>query len=314
MFDHEKLQVFFRGEFVPFDKAVISVSNTGFLYGLGIFSGIRAHYNDKSKKLFIFRPQAHFERFNFGCRLFRYQNFLDNYDYPRFVGVLKELIQRNNIREDVYIRVGNFSDENRITPKFIGYKDSFTVFLYPLGDYVPVTGMRCVVSSWNRVDDNAIPARAKCNGGYVNTAFAKTEALLNGFDEAIFLNGEGNVVEGSAENIFLVESGVLITPPKSQNILEGITRDTVLQIAADLGIKVVERAIGRSELYRAHEVFLTGTGAKVSPVTEIDRYKVGNGEIGPISKAIQDVYFKAVRGESPEYNSWLVDAYESTNS
>lgn len=310
MFDHETLQVYFRGEFVPFEKAVISVANSGFLYGLGVFTGIRAHFNAECGRLFIFRPDLHFERFHFGCRLFRYSGFTDQYDYPRFLTVLRELIQRNNIREDVYIRVSNFTDENRITPKFVGYRDSLSAFLYPLGDYVPVNGMRCCVSSWQRVQDNALPARAKTHGGYVNTAFAKTEALLAGFDEALFLDSAGHVVEGSAENLFVVEKGTIVTPPKSDNILEGITRATVLEIADDLGIPVVERSISRSELYRADEVFLTGTGAKVSPVTEIDRYQIGNGGVGPISKRIQEFYFQVVRGELPEYSNWLVDAFD----
>jgi branched-chain amino acid aminotransferase len=282
MFDHEQKKVYFRGKIVDFKDATISVANSGFLYGLGVFSGIRAHYNSQTEKLYIFRPDAHFARLQFGCRLFRYAEFLKNYDYPRFLAVLKELIRANNIREDVYIRVSNFSDENRVTPKFV-YKDSLAAFLYPLGDYVPTSGMRCMVSSWTRVEDNSIPSRAKTHGGYVNTAFAKTEALLGGFDEAIFLNSRGHVVEGSAENIFLVFNGRIVTPPKSDNILEGITRDTVLTLAADLGIPCEERTIARSELYRADEVFLTGTGAKVSPVTEIDRYPVGDGKVGPIS-------------------------------
>ena len=307
MFDHETLKVYFRGEIVDFSKATISVCNSGFLYGLGVFTGIRAHFNEKQGKLYIFRPDAHYARFYQSCKLFRYTGFTDHYDYPRFLKVLVDLLKVNSIREDAYIRVSNFTDENRITPKFVTYKDSLTVFLYPLGDYVPTGGMRCMVSSWTRVEDNSIPARSKTHGGYVNTAFAKTEALKNGFDEAIFLDKNGHVVEGSAENIFLVIDGKLVTPPVSDNILEGITRKSVMEIAADKGIPVVERTVDRSELYRADEVFLTGTGAKVSPVTEIDFYKIGDGTVGKISKSIQETYFAAVRGELPQYHSWIVE-------
>ncbi|MFN8389107.1 MAG: branched-chain amino acid transaminase [Bdellovibrionota bacterium] len=309
MFDHEKLKVFCRGEIVDFKDATISIANSGFLYGLGVFTGIRAHYNSATGKLYIFRPDAHFARLQFACKIFRYSNFLETYDYPKFLGILKDLIRVNDIREDTYIRVSNFSDENRITPKFI-YKDSLSAFLYPLGDYVPTGGMRCMISSWTRVDDNSIPSRPKTHGGYVNTAFAKTEALQNGFDEAIFLDRHGHVVEGSAENIFVVIGGKVITPPASDNILEGITRDTVLTIIRDLKLPHEERTIARSELYKADEIFLTGTGAKVSPVTEIDRYQIGSGKVGPISQKIQDVYFKAVKGECSEYMHWLSSAFD----
>lgn len=304
MFNHEELIVYNRGEFLHFKDAHLSIANTGFLYGLGVFSGIRAHFNETQNKLFVFRPQAHFERLRFGCKVFGFKNFLNSMSYENFTSMLSGLITKNNIREDVYIRVSAYSDENRITPKFV-YKDSLSAFLYPLGDYVPSSGMRCMVSSWTRVEDNALPARLKSHGSYVNTAFAKSEALGNGYDEALFLNSRGFVVEGSAENLFIVSDGMLITPPKSDNILEGITRDTVLQFAKDEGIPFSERSIARSELYRADEVFLTGTGAKVSPVTEIDKYPVGDGKVGPISSRLQKLYQSVVRGEVKKYANWL---------
>ncbi|MCC6932302.1 MAG: branched-chain amino acid transaminase [Deltaproteobacteria bacterium] len=310
MFDHETLKVFFRGDFVDFNQATISVANTGFLYGLGVFSGIRAHCNKEEDRLYLFRPDEHYKRFRAACKLCRYENFLSTYDYAAFLRILVTLIQVNNIREDVYIRVGNFSDENRITPKFVGYRDSLCAFLYPLGDYIPTTGMRCKVSSWTRVEDNAIPARAKFNGAYINTAFAKTEALLDGYDEAIVLDSRGHVVEGSAENIFVVIDGKLITPPVTDNILEGITRKTVLEIAAAEGITTVERTLDRTELYKADEIFLTGTGAKVSPVTEVDKLAIADGKVGMISSKIQSIYFAAVRGEVEKYKHWLIDVYK----
>jgi len=196
-----------------------------------------------------------------------------------------------------------------ITPKFSGYKDALCIFLYPLGDYVPTSGMKCMVSSWTRVEDNSIPARAKMVGAYANTAFAKAEAEVNGYDESLVLDRNGHVVEGSAENIFLVIDGSLVTPPVTDNILEGVTRKTVLEIARDEGISVVERSVDRTELYKADDIFLTGTGAKVSPVVEVDRIKVGNGAVGPLSKRIQEIYFAAVKGTVPHYRHWLVDVY-----
>lgn len=309
MFDHEKLKVYFRGEIVDFKDATVSISNTGFMYGLGAFTGIRAHYNEKNGALYLFRPHDHFERLRFACKLCRFSGFLDNITYDVFLDMLIELITVNNIKEDCYIRITNYSDENRVTPKFVGYKDSLCAFLYPIGQYVPTTGMRCMVSSWTRAEDNAIPARAKLNGIYLNAAFAKTEALLNGCDEALVLDSRGHVVEGSAENLFMVRDGVLVTPTVSDNILEGITRRSVLEISQNEGIQIVERSIDRTELYCADEVFLTGTAAQVSPVVEIDKIAVGNGSVGHISKRIQDIYFDAVHGDIEHYKHWLVDVF-----
>lgn len=310
MLNHEKLKVFFRGEFVDFDKAVISISNSGFLYGLGVFTGIRGHYNEARDKLYIFRPKDHYDRFVNACKLCHYTGFLSTYTYEKFLTVLRQIVQLNNIKQDIYFRVTNFTDENRITPKFVEYKDSFSVFLYPLGDYVPTGGMRCMVSSWTRNADNSIPSRAKINGAYVNTAFAKTDALRMGFDEAIFLDRNGHVVEGSAENIFVIIDGTVITPPVTDDILEGITRKTVIDLCRDMNVPCVERSIDRTELYRADEVLLTGTGAKISPVVEIDHRAIGSGKIGPIGQRLQEQYFRAVRGEEKKFMSWLVDAYE----
>lgn len=309
MFDHQSLKVFFRGQIVPFEKANISIANTGFLYGLGVFTGMRAHYNTVTDQLFIFRPADHFNRLRFACKTMRHQNFLSTYDSSSFLEIVKQLLTANQIREDVYIRVTNFSDENRISPKLVGYSDSLCAFLYPLGDYVPTTGMRCKVSSWSRIRDNAFPARSKICGAYVNTALTKTEALLDGYDEALVLDDRGHVVEGSAENIFLVYENRIYTPPASDDILEGITRRSVIQIARDLGHEVVERSIDRTELYKADEIFLSGTGAKVSPVIEVDKYPVGTGEPGPVALRIQEIYSKAVRGELENYIHWVESAY-----
>ena len=313
MFDHQKCKVFHRGEFVDFSDAVISVATTGFLYGLSVFTGMRAFRNPVNEKLYIFRVSDHYERLRFSCRLMRFENFSKQYSLAQFSEILKSLVIKNNIKEDVYFRVTVFSDETKIGPYLKGYKDSLSVFVYPLGDYVSTKGMRCVVSSWDRVHDNAIPARAKISGLYVNTALAKTEALLSGYDEALFLDSRGNVVEGSAENLFIVRDGTLITPPVSDHILEGITRQSILDLAKDNGITCLERSISRSELYKADEVFLCGTGAKIAPVTEIDNYQVNAGQVGPISRLLQDSYFSAARGELPEYSSWVQEIETSEN-
>ena len=307
MFKHEQLKVYFRDGYVDFKDAAVSISNTGFLYGLGVFTGMRAHLNKETGKMYLFRPEEHFRRLSFGCKLCQFRNFGEKYNYDKYVGILRELLQMNNIREDAYFRVSVFSDENTITPKFYFYRDSLGVYLYPIGDYIPVTGIKCMVSSWARVEENALPARAKIVGGYVNSAFAKTEALRNGFDEAIFLNNRGNVVEGSASNIFLMIDGRLVTPQVQDNILEGITRLSIIEIAKDAGLEVVERSIGRAELYKADEVFLTGTASQVAPVVQVDNIPVGSGEVGPVAKKLQTLYSRAVRGEDPRYLPWLLE-------
>ncbi len=304
-YDHENSIMFLDGEYISSNEAKISVSNTGFMYGLAVFTGMRAFKNANTGNLNIFRSQAHFERMKYSCKTLRYQNFQKRYSQAQFLQIIKELIVRNSIVDDVYIRVTNFTKDNKVTPKCVGYEDSLSIFLYPLGDYVPTGGMKCKVSSWTRARDNALPARCKINGLYVNSALAKTEALLDGYDEALFLNDKGHVIEGSAENFFMVRDGVLITPPVNDEILEGITRDSVLTIARDKGIPCLERSIARSELMKADEIFLTGTGAKVCPVVEVDKYSVGTGTVGPISKLLQDAYLSAARGELLEYKHWV---------
>jgi len=309
MFDHENLKVFFEGKIVPFEDAKISISNTAFLYGLGVFTGMRAHYNKETDFLYLFRPKEHYERFRFACKLLRYEQFLKNYDYQKFLNVILSLLKENKIKHDVYIRVTNYSDENKISPNLLKYKDNLCAFLYPLGDYVPTDGMKCKVSSWTRAKDNMVPARAKIVGLYVNTALAKSEALMDDYDEALFLDDYGNVVEGSAENLFIVTGGKLITPPVNDSILEGITRASVIQLAESIGLEVQERSIARSELYKADEVFLTGTGAKVSPVVEIDQYLVSDGKVGEVAAKLQSMYFSIIRGEDEKFSNWLVNVY-----
>lgn len=309
MFDHESLKVYLRDKIVDFDQGTVSISNTGFMYGLSCFTGMRAHYNKEQDKLFLFRARDHYNRFCFQCRLMRYDNFLRDYSFEKFQSIIVELLKVNEMRQDTYVRITNFTDENKVTPKFVEYGDALCMFLYPIGNYVPIGGMRCKVSSWNRVDDNYIPARGKITGLYTNTAFAKTEALIGGYDEAIFLDSSGHVVEGSAENIFIVYGDTLVTPGRSDAILEGVTRQSVMEIAKDEGLRVEERSIDRTELYRADEVFMTGTGAQVAPVIEVDDYPLNDRKIGPVSLKLQKLYFDAVRGESEKYMHWLTDVY-----
>jgi branched-chain amino acid aminotransferase len=222
-----------------------------------------------------------------------------------------ELIRRNNFRQDVYIRPFAFKSSEEIGVRLHNLRDSFAIYVTPFGNYVEVDGgIRCMVSSWRRVDDNAAPARAKITGIYVNSALAKTEAMENGFDEAIMLTHDGHVCEGSAENIFLLRDGKVFTPPTSDNILEGLTRLAMIELLRkELDIEVVERSIDRSELYIADEIFLCGTGAQISPVIEVDRRPIGDGQVGPVVSKLQKLYFDIVRGNSAKYRNCLTPVY-----
>ena len=212
--------------------------------------------------------------------------------------------------EDVYMRPLIYKSSELIGVRLHNLDADFTIFAIPFGKYIDTeTGVRAQVSSWRRTDDNAIPARSKITGAYVNSALAKSEAQLNGFDEAIVLTQDGHVSEGSAENLFIVRDGMLITPPVSDNVLEGITRRRLMSVADDMGVSVIERSIDRTELYTADEIFLCGTGAQVSPVIEVDRRTVGDGSPGPITSRLSHTYFDAVRGKLDAYRSWLTPVY-----
>ncbi len=299
---------FFRGEIRPVEEAKISVMTSAFNYGTGVFEGIRAFWNAEEQELFVFRMREHY------ARLLRSASVL-LIDLPYGVDdlcrITLELLRREEFREDVYIRPVAFKASEEIGVRLHGLASDIAIFAVPFKAYLPEGGIRAMVSSWRRVEDNAIPARAKITGAYVNSALAKTEAYLAGFDEAIVLNEDGQVAEGSAENIFLVRDGVLITPPVTANILEGITRDTVITLARDLGIPVAERPVDRTELYLAEEVFLTGTAAGLAPVVEIDRRTVGTGKPGPVFTRLHELYERLVRGKEPRYRAWCTPVYSS---
>lgn len=301
--------VFMNGEFIPASEAKVSVMTHGLSYGTGCFEGIRGYVADDTRQVYIFRAREHFERLHRSCRILTMDL---PYSVDELVEISAELIRRNDQHEDVYLRPFVFKADEVIGVRLHGLKDHFTIYSVPMGNYIDVNrGLHCGVSSWRRIDDNMVPARAKISGGYINSAFAKSEALQNGFDEAIMLTADGHVSEGSAENIFLVLNGELVTPPPSENILLGVTRDTVMKLAQrELGRITRERSIDRTELYCAEEVFLCGTGAQIAPVTMIDHRPIGSGAIGPVSAEIQRIYFDVVRGRRPEYREeWCSPAY-----
>jgi branched-chain amino acid aminotransferase len=301
---------YLRGEFLPLEDAKIGVMTHAFNYGTAVFEGIRGNWNDDEGQLYLFRVREHVERLRLSSKIMRMELRASD---DEIVQQIHELAERSEFREDVYIRPIVYKSTEALGVRLHDLEDDYLLYLAPFGAYLdPDAGARCMTSSWRRVDDTSIPARAKVNGLYVNNAMAKTEAQQSGFDEAIMLNQDGHVSEGSGENIAIIRGGVIITPPPEDNILEGITLETALLIAREhLGVEVERRSIDRSELYIADEVFMTGTAAHVTPVVELDRVPIGDGQPGAITKQLQDRYFQAITGRLPEYAEWLTPVYSS---
>jgi branched-chain amino acid aminotransferase len=297
--------VFYNGEFVEYDSIKIGLSAHALHYGTGCFEGIRSYWNKETKKQNIFRAKEHYERMINSCKILMISI---PYSADKLVEITIEVIKKNNHKEDAYIRPIAFKGEDKIlTFDLPNIQDSFAIFTLPMGHYLNIAkGIKVCTSSWRRISDNAIPARAKLTGAYINTALAKFEAVSNGYGEAIFLTESGHVSEGSAENIFIVKKGKIYTPSVSDDILEGITRNTLIELLdKEFNIKVEERSIDRTELYAADEIFLVGTGAEVTPVTEIDNRQVGKGKIGPLTKKLQAIYFDIVHANNNKYNHWI---------
>ncbi len=298
---------FLDGGFLPLADAKIGVMTHAFNYGTGVFEGIRAYWNVEHEQLYVLHLREHFERLHRSCRIMR---IALPYSVAQLSDIALEVLRRCGYREDAYLRPVAFKSSQIIGVRLHDLEDSFTVFAVPMGAYIDIDrGISCGVSSWRRTDDNAIPARSKITGAYVNAALAKTDANEAGYDEAIVLNPDGHVSEGSAENLFMYRDGVLVTPPGTDNILEGIVRRSILRIAEDEKVPVQIREIDRTELYIADEIFLCGTGAQISPVTSVDHRAIGEGVIGPLTRRISDVYFRAVRGDHERYRSWVTPAY-----
>ena len=300
-------ELFMNGEFVPGAHGMISVRTHGFAYGTGCFEGIRGYWNEAEQQVYLFRLREHYERLLNSCKILQISL---PYTVDQLIAISIELVQRNGQRQDVYLRPVAYKTDQTIGVRLHDLHADLIITSEPLGDYVSTTGMRCGVSSWRRIDDNAIPARAKICGAYVNSAFAKSEAMQNGFDEAIMLTHDGHVSEGSAENIFLVTNGELVTPASTENILLGITRASVMELVQrELGRITREQQIDRTELYVADEIFMCGTGAQIAPVTYVDHRPVGDGRIGPITSAIQQFYVDATHGRLPDYREWCTPVY-----
>ena len=290
---------------VPLEEARVGVMTHAFLYGTAVFEGVRGNWSEERGETLIFRPQEHFERLKKSAHIMRIA-------LPQSAGELTDIcaqvVATCGFREDVYIRPIAYKSGEVIGPRLDGVADDFMLFAIPFGNYLDLdAGIRCQTSTWRRVSDTAIPARAKVNGLYVNSALAKTEAIENGYDEAIMLNDDGHVSEGSGENLVMIRHGKLITPSRSDNVLEGITLESIFRLAKDeLGLEIIERTIDRSELYIADECFLTGTAAHISAMVELDRRPIGAGTVGPITRQLQKLFFDVLRGRNPKYADWLV--------
>jgi branched-chain amino acid aminotransferase len=288
---------------VPETQAVLPIQNQSFLYGTSLFEGIRGYWEPEQNAIVVFRAKEHFERLLSNANIF---GMIIPETVDECLQIVVDLIQKNGLKTDTYLRPTIFKDGCGVGPSLEKFPNSLSIFTTPLGAYVDIeNGLNVCVSSWRRNADNAIPPRAKAGGAYMNTALIKTQALRDGYDDAIVLTQDGHVSEGSAMNLFMVRRGKLVTPAITEDILEGITRDTLIELAInELGLPVEERTVDRSELYVADELFFCGTGAQVAPITKVDKRPVGTGEIGAWSKQLQDLYFKVVKNQIPKYSHW----------
>ncbi|HSL77459.1 MAG TPA: branched-chain amino acid transaminase [Candidatus Limnocylindrales bacterium] len=299
----DDLICYFEGDFVPMKDAKVSIMTHAFMYGTATFEGIRAYWNEEQGTLYGLKVREHVERIRQSCRILLMQDIPSVDELTRLI---IETVRRNGFREDVYIRPSFYKSTKAIGVRLHDLDNELYIITLPFGNYIDTAnGVRLMTSSWRRNADEALPARGKIVGGYVNMAFQKSEAELNGFDEAVVLTAGGHVNESSAANIFVIRDGVALTPPVSDDLLEGVTRKALIELMTNEGIPTAERSIDRSELYVADEIFVCGTGVQVSPVVEVDHRPVGSGEVGPIARLVRDRYFEAVRGRIPAYQHWL---------
>ena len=299
----DDLVVYFEGDYVAMRDAKVSIMTHAFMYGTAVFEGIRAYWNEDDGVLYGLKLREHMERIR------RNAGMLLMTDLPpvdELVRIVVETIRRNGFTQDAYVRPCFYKSGQSVGVRLHHLPHELTVFAVPFGNYIDIDkGVRLMTSSWRRNADDALPARGKIVGGYVNMAFQKSEAELNGFDEALVLTPDGHASEASAANMFVVRDGILLTPPVSDDILEGVTRRAVLELAEVLGIPVESRSIDRSEIYVADEMFLCGTGVQLSPVIELDHRPIAGGAIGPITKQLHEAYFGAVRGNDKRFMHWL---------
>jgi branched-chain amino acid aminotransferase len=306
----DALTVFAGGRFCRYDEAKVGLMTHALHYGTGCFEGVRGFWSAADEELYLFQLREHYERLHASAKILM---MTLPHTVDELVELTVELCVRNGFKQDLYVRPIVYKAKEMIGVRLHDVPDAFALIAMPFESYFDTDdGLKCTVSAWRRIDDNTAPARAKVTGVYVNSALAKSEAILDGFDEAIMLSADGHVSEGSAENIFVVRKNVLYTPDASQNILEGCTRRVVMTLAeTELGVKVVERQIDRSELFIADEVFLTGSAAGVQWIKSVDHRSIGEGVQGPITRKLAEIYSGVVRGANPKYTTWVTPAYRS---
>ncbi len=300
-----KTKAIFRDEIVPFSDANVSIASSPVLYGLAVYTVFNVVWNESTQALNIFRLQDHWQRLVNSCKIMGFEDFAVSHPYEKFAVQIEQLLKSNVVQESVLVRCSVFIDELMAGTRIAGLKNSFYAYVYPMGQFYPKEGVHVCVSSWRHVGDNAIPARAKVNGSYASNALVKNEALQKGYDEAVVLDDSGHVAEGTVANLFLVKSGKLITPSSSSDILEGITRDTVMRIAGYLNIPFEARQVDRSELYSADEIFFSGSSARITPVLSVDKRVIGQGQMGKLTSQIEQVYGQMQRGELQEFQDLL---------
>ena len=293
---------------MPLKEATVSIATHALNYGTGCFEGLRGYWGQETSDLYIVKAREHYERLHRSAHILKIRV---PHTVDELIDITVAMVKDNGFRQDVYIRPLAFKAGAMIKVGLAGVRDGFGIFAFPMGDYVATSGLRVGVSSWQRISDNTIPSRAKVTGAYINAALASDAAQADGYDEAIMLGMDGQVAEASSSNLFIVRGGRLITTPVTADILEGITRQAMFQLAADAGIPIEERPIDRTELYVADEVFLCGTGVQVAGVVEVDHRQIGTGKPGPITNRLQQTYFGAVRGQDDRYRGWLTPVYGS---
>jgi branched-chain amino acid aminotransferase len=295
---------YFRNGFVPFEQANLSIASASVLYGLSTYTTIPVFWNQKTQELNMFRLKDHFERLQNSAKILAFDDFLAKWDNQKFLDVIRELLKKNHVKQDSLVRISVFVDESLKGTRMHGLTHSLSAFVYSTPPLLPKSGARLMVSSWRRTPDNSIPARAKINGSYVNAALMKHEAEMSGFDDAVALDEQGHVTEGTVANIFLVRHGKLMTADNSTDLLEGITRDTILHISENLGLEHEKRPIDRSELYLADEILLCGSSVQITPVIEVDHRPIASGKPGKVTKKLMETYANLRQAEEP-YLSWL---------
>jgi branched-chain amino acid aminotransferase len=297
---------YFQGSIVPFEQANVSIGTHALNYGTACFEGIRGYWNPEHKEIYLLKLAEHYQRFVKSTALLKIK--LDE-TVEQLCELTREVVRRDGYRTDVYVRPLGYKASAMIKVDLHSPEDAVAIFAMPMGPYARIDGLRVTISSWRRISDNSIPARAKITGAYVNTALATEDANAAGYDDCLMLTEDGHIAEGSAANFFMIQGRTLITPPVTDDILVGITRAAVMTLAADVELDVVERSVDRTEVYQADEAFFCGTGVQVAPIVEVDGRAVGSGRPGSTTLRLQEAYFRAVRGNDPRYRQWCTPVY-----